>query len=115
MSIVDLHVQTSMMPHFETARPYMGGLEVGRRQHPYQADVTILSMDMDEAPDGAVTMELILERVLGKGIRILRTIYYGADSKQVGVIDRYDNGGWIQAGSVETVNDSGQAERVEPA
>jgi hypothetical protein len=115
MSIVDLHFQTEMLPHFEAARAHVEGHEVGRRQCPYRDDVTILSMDMDEAPPGATTMELILERVLDKGSRILRTIYYGADGKQVGATERYGNGGWIQAGTVETVNDSGEAEPVEPA
>ncbi|MEV0556224.1 hypothetical protein AB0I27_22580 [Streptomyces sp. NPDC050597] len=96
MAVVELAVENELLPDYETMQPSIGGQETGRRPCPYAEHVTLIALDMAEAPDNSTTMEVVLERVLNKGTRIVSAAYSDSDGNQLAFIQRPDDTGWIQ-------------------
>jgi hypothetical protein len=62
MTTVDLHIDNQLLDGFDAIRDQLNGRETGRR--PSSVDgVTILEMDMVDAPAQAATMEVVVQRV----------------------------------------------------
>jgi hypothetical protein len=61
MATVELHVANELLEDFEAIRPKLKGRETGRRPSPVDG-VTILDMQMDDAPKQAATMEVLVRR-----------------------------------------------------
>lgn len=96
MPTVELHVATELLAHYDIAAPVIGGRELGRSQDPGTADVTVITLDMDDAPEGAHRMDVMMERVLHKGTRIVSVTYLDADGAQLATIERPPDSGWFQ-------------------
>lgn len=59
MATVELHVADELLDDFERVRPQLNGREVGR--HPSPVDgVTVLDMEIADAPRHAKTMEIVV-------------------------------------------------------
>lgn len=65
MATVELHIAAELLDDFEAIRPKLNGRETGRR--PGSVDgVTILDIEMDDAPPHAKSMEILMEVVDGR-------------------------------------------------
>lgn len=95
MAAVQLAVANELLPHFETIRTHIGGPEISRRPSQDADDVTIVTLDMDEASDQAAIMEIALQHVHGKGSRILNVTYYDIGGRALATIERSVDR-WIQ-------------------
>lgn len=96
MPAVDLPVADDLLPYFEAARTAIGGRETGRRPDQYNPGVTLVTLDMNDAPAEARTMEVVLERGLHQGSRILSITYCDADGRQVLTVESDGDSGWIE-------------------
>jgi hypothetical protein len=65
MAAVELHIANELLGDFEVIRPKLNGRETGRRPSPTVDGVTILDMEMANAPTQAKTMEVVVQRVGG--------------------------------------------------
>lgn len=65
MATVELHVANELLGSFEEIRPKLKGREVGRHPGPVEG-VTILEMEMADAPSHAKTMEVVVSAVSGQ-------------------------------------------------
>ncbi|WP_406418409.1 hypothetical protein [Streptomyces sp. NBC_01614] len=65
MATVELHVDNELLDVFEGIRPKLNGLEVGRHPSPVEG-VTVLDMDMADAPPHAKTMEVVVSVASGQ-------------------------------------------------
>lgn len=65
MATVELHVANELLDGFEAIRPKLNGRETGRRPSPVDG-VTILDMQMGDAPKQAATMEVVVRRTNGQ-------------------------------------------------
>jgi hypothetical protein len=63
MTTVELHIASELLDDFESISPLLSGREVGRRPSPTVDGVTILDMEMANAPTQAETMEVVVRRV----------------------------------------------------
>ena len=115
MSIVELRVHNAFFAEYEAMRPYLSGQEVTRREDPHRPDYTLIDIDMDDAPEDATPMEIVLKKVRGKGAHIQAITYYDTDRQQLAISERYNNGGWLPPGVTEAVNDTREPEAVRPA
>lgn len=95
MTAVELSVDNDLLPHYEIMKPFIGGPELGRHTDPFADHVTVITLDMGEAPEGAATMEIIMERVLHKGTRIVSATYYDKAGQALTTIERPADSGWI--------------------
>lgn len=95
MTAVDLPVDDELLPYFEAARQAIGGQEARRRPDPNRPGTTLVTLDMDDAPAEARTMEVVLERVLHKGTRILGITYCDAEGRQLATTEPPGDTGWI--------------------
>jgi|ERR1043165_801019 hypothetical protein len=95
MAAVDLPVDDELLPYFDASHSAIGGRELGRRHDHYNPGVTLITLDMDEAPAEARTMEVVLERVLHEGSRILSITYCDADGRQLLTTERPGDSGRI--------------------
>jgi hypothetical protein len=66
MATVELHVANELLPDFDAIRPKINGREIGRRPSPTAMGITILEMEMPDAPSQARTMELVMRLVDGQ-------------------------------------------------
>lgn len=66
MGTVELHIADELLDDFEAIRPQLNGRETGRRPSPTCDACTILDMEMNDAPDQAKTMEVVVSRVNGQ-------------------------------------------------
>lgn len=58
---VEMQVATQLLPKFEALAHLIPGKEVGRRPMPWtDGEVTIVEMDMEDAPPDARTMEVVM-------------------------------------------------------
>ncbi|MEU8829346.1 hypothetical protein [Streptomyces sp900116325] len=74
MATVEMHVATELLDEFDTIRGQIEGREVRRRTHPTRAGVTILDMEMADAPPQATQMEPVL--TMEHGQVHVREIHY---------------------------------------
>lgn len=95
MSGVEVSVDNDLLPHYEIMKPFIGGPELRRHTDPFADHVTVITLDMDEAPVGATTMEIIMERVLHKGARIVSATYHDKAGQVLTTIERPADSGWI--------------------
>jgi len=65
MATAELHITNEPLGDFEAIRPKLNGREVARRPSPVDG-VTILDMEMADAPKQAATMEVVVRRVDGQ-------------------------------------------------
>lgn len=88
MSVVELHVYDNMLTTFDGMRRLIGGQEVGRRPSPEQPDVTIINMEMPNAPAGATAMDVHFRKVYDEATgetttSIYATTWYDTDGRQI--------------------------------
>lgn len=95
MGAVELSVDNDLLPDYEIMKPFIGGPELGRHADPFADHTTVITLDMDEAPDEAATIEIIMERVLHKGARIVSATYHDKAGKALTTIERPADSGWI--------------------
>lgn len=95
MAAVDLPVDDDYLPYFEAVRNAIGGRELGRRPRHGNPGTTLITLDMEDAPPEARTMEVVLERVLRQGSHILSITYCDADGRQILTTERPGDSGRI--------------------
>ncbi|MCX4816759.1 hypothetical protein OG601_47425 [Streptomyces sp. NBC_01239] len=95
MAAVELAVDNERLPDYEIMKPFIGGCELGRRSDPFVDHITVVTLDMEEAPDQAATMEIMMERVLGQGTRVATATYYDSAGAKLATIERPPDSGWI--------------------
>lgn len=95
MAAVELAVNNELLPDYEIMRPFIGGAELGRRTEPFADHITVITLDMDEAPEQAATMEIMMKRVRDQGTRIVSATYYDSAGQTLATIERPADSGWI--------------------
>ncbi|MFD4394661.1 hypothetical protein [Kitasatospora sp. NPDC058478] len=60
---VELWVDDRLLDSFDRVRSLLAGVELGRHPHPDSEGITVVEMQMEDAPMGAVRMELTVQRV----------------------------------------------------
>jgi hypothetical protein len=74
MATVELHIVTMLLPYFDSVQGQIDGHVVSHRAHPETPTVTILNMQMQNAPAQAIRMEPIFRTENGKVL--LEEIHY---------------------------------------
>ncbi|MGW2048550.1 hypothetical protein ACWCPF_25710 [Streptomyces sp. NPDC001858] len=95
MAAVELAVDNELLNDYDVMQPFIGGPELGRRIDPFADHVTFITLDIDEAPETAATMEIMMECVLHHGTRIVSATYYDEAGTKLATVERPADSGWM--------------------
>lgn len=74
MATVELHIAAMLLPFFDSIQDQIDGHVVSHHAHPETPTVTILNVEMKDAPANATRMEPIFHTENGKAV--LEEIHY---------------------------------------